>query len=128
MTRMEEPPFLIDGARVLAYASLAQPGRQPRYSLVVGGVTLDPRSVSQVAITQSLVDSAAFLLHCNERWETVAAATHPDERSARAAAEAALSGLTLEWVPYRPLNDLEKAEVASTTRFLRELASGGLDE
>ena len=123
-----EPHFLLDGARVICYATLGGSAKPPAFSFVAGGVTVDPHSVSRVAISQNLVDDAVFLLHCNERWETVAAAPVRDAESGQRLAKQAYEGVELEWHSYRSLTPQEQAEIETTTRFLKDLAAGMLDE
>ena len=125
---MEEPPFLLDGARVVCHAILGAEAMQRGFSFVAGGVTVAPSSVSRVAVTQSLLDDAVFLLHCNEQWETVAAAPADGPDAAKAAAAGAYDGIAIAWTPYRELTDEERGEIETTKRFLRELAAGMLDE
>ena len=85
MKRDGEPPFLLDGARIVQYATVPQ-RPNGRTGVVVNGVGLDPQSVSHIAIVQMLLDETYFVLHCNERWETVAA----EPFSELAVAEAAI--------------------------------------
>jgi hypothetical protein len=123
-----DPPFLLDGARVVLHAILGEEAVRHGYSVVVGGVTLDPRSVSRLVVTESLLDQAVFLQHCNEDWETVAAGAARDVEAAKAAAAQAYEGIDIAWTPFRELTPAEREEMATTARFLRELASGMLDE
>jgi len=122
-----EPPFLLDAARVVAFAVLPQ-GPDTRFSVVVQGVSLDPRSVSRLVIAANLVDNALFLLHCNDSWQTVAAAPHADAAAARTAAVQAYTGIPIHWIPYRSLTPDEEGEIEATRAFLRELAADGLDQ
>jgi len=62
-------------------------------------------------------------MHCNERWETIAAGQHADAKSAEGSAAAAYSGVAVPWVKFRELSAEEVREVATTSSFLRELAS-----
>ena len=128
VTDTDEPPFLLDGARVLHHAVLGDAARRHGYSFVAGGVTVDPHSVSRLVVTRTLVDDAVFLLHCNERWETVAAIPADDADGAKTVAAGAYDGIDIAWTPFRELTAAERDEVATTTRFLRELAAGMLDE
>ena len=121
---MEEPPLILDGTRVVEYAifdrSAAATGRA---SAVVDGVTVDLSNVAGVVITENLAADGFFLLHCNDRWESLAVGHHPDVAFARNTAERAYAGLTMLWTPFRELTAEEAAEVASTRAFLRELAA-----
>ena len=110
---MREPPFLIDGTRVLAYVAL---GPAPA-ATVADGVTLEARAA---AVTESLADGALFLLYCNEDWETLAAEPRNDLASAQRAVSAQFPKAT--WQPYRALTPAEAAEVETTRTFLQELA------
>lgn len=120
---LEEPPFVLDAARVVRYAALdlAAPGVPP--SFVVGGVPLDRSNLHAVAVAEALLDGTIFVLHCNDRWETVMASGYPDLASAeRAAAEtygAALAG----WTDYRALTQEEQREIQTTRSFLQDLAA-----
>ena len=121
---MEEPPLMLDGARVLEYAELDRTvAPTGRISVSVGGAPVDLNSVAGVAIAENLVDGGVFLLHCNDRWETLAAGHYPDPDAARRSAEEAYSGLSMRWKPYHELSAEESAEVESTRKFLRELAA-----
>ncbi len=123
-----EPPFLLDGARVACYAILGDAAMRRGFSFVAGGVSISPASVSRMVVTENLLDETRFLLHCNEHWETVAAAPVPDVEAAKAAAAQAYEGIDIPWTTYRPLTDAERREMQTTTEFLRELAAGMLDE
>jgi len=129
MRSMEnEPPFILDGARVACHAVLGEPAFRRGFSFVAGGVTVSPKSVSRVVVTQNLLDDTVFLLHCNEHWETVAVAAADDVEEAKATAAACYEGIDIPWTPFRPLTDAERSEMETTREFLRELAAGMLDE
>jgi hypothetical protein len=121
---MKEPPLMVDGARVVEYAefdrSIAPTGR---LSVAVGGVPVDLNSAAGVIIAENLVEGGVFLLHCNERWETLAAGHYPDQAAARDSAERAYSGLSLQWRLFHVLSAEERAEVDTTRTFLRQLAA-----
>ena len=125
---MEEPPFMLDGARVLEYLSLEGVKGRKHESTVVSGVAIDLSNVAGMAMTQDLVKGHVFLIHCNDRWETLAADEHGDVESARAAAVATYGGMAKEWTVFRALTKDEEAEVESTGRFLRELATDFPDD
>lgn len=123
---VEEPPFLLDGALVLRYATLDIAAHAGEGSgVVVDGIALDLNTVRRVVIAQNLVDDAVFVMHCNEEWQTVAAATYPDIATAEASAAAAYGALAPEWVRFRELSQEEAREVATTRAFLREIAAEG---
>jgi hypothetical protein len=122
----DEPPFLLDGARVLRYATLdigAHAGQGP--GVVIDGIALDLNTVRRVVVAQNLVDDAVFVMHCDNEWQTVAAATYPDVATAEASAAAAYGALAPEWASFRELSEEEAREVATTRAFLREIASEG---
>ncbi|HYC37824.1 MAG TPA: hypothetical protein VEC19_15455 [Usitatibacter sp.] len=117
-----EPPFMLDGARVVAYAEL-DASRASRFSsAVVAGVTLDPGQVAGLVIAENLVDGGLFMLHCNRDWETIAAAGYATEQDARESAEHAYAGVAIGWRAYRELTPEERQEVETTRAFLREIA------
>lgn len=120
---MEEPPFLIDGTRVLEfaildYATLAA----TQASVVVSGVALDFNTLRGVAICENLVKDGVFAVHCNERWETVAADRYPQLDAARSGVDA-VYGMALPWQPYRDLSPQERSQLETTRAFLKELAA-----
>jgi len=126
---MQEPPMMLDGARVLEYAPFVDEARpRGRASTVVNGVAVDLDNIAGVVMTADLVHDRVYLLHCNKDWQTVAAETYADAESARAAANAAYEGISGGWRRFRPLTAEEEAEVSSTTRFLRELAEDFPDD
>lgn len=121
--------MLLDSARVVEYATFdAGAKAAARGSAVVGGVAVDFESVSGVVIAEDLVKGATFLLHCNADWATVAAGTYPDVEAARASAESAYAGTPITWTRFRELSAEERAEIESTSRFLRELIADYPDE
>jgi hypothetical protein len=127
MKRDDEPPFLLDGARIVQYACMP-PQAGGGGSVVVNGVTLDPASVSRVAVVQMLLDETLFVLHCNERWETVAAEPYSELSVAEAAVENAYGAGMVTWLPYRALTEEESREIESTREFLRELVAGEFNQ
>lgn len=119
---MEEPPFLIDGTRVVEYAEVDASRLAGKHvSVVVSGVALGD-TLRAVAIAEDLVKDGVFALHCNDRWETVAAERFLEAEAARAAVERAY-GMALPWQPYRELTAKERSEVDTTRAFLREIAA-----
>lgn len=120
----EEPPLMLDGARVLEYAVLDQPSTAKRpLAFVVGGVSLDTNTVSRLVIAENLVEQGVFLLHCNGEWSTVAAGSYADAAAAREAAAQGYGGLALSWTAFRDLSPEERREVETTRAFLREIAA-----
>lgn len=116
---MQEPEFLLDGARVLRYSMLEAQGG---YRAVVEGIPVDDRSVSRLVIAEDLVEAGVYLLHCNSDWETVAASRFADADAAERGAAAAYSGVTPRWTAYRALTEEEERQVRTTREFLREIA------
>jgi hypothetical protein len=110
---VDEPPFIIDGARVLAYAALG-PGRG---TALADGIALE---ASAAAVAENLSDGAIFLLYCNEEWQTLAAEAHAGKPAAQDAARAQIPAI--EWRDYRALSEAELAEIETTRAFLRDLA------
>jgi hypothetical protein len=120
----DEPPFLLDGALVLAFARVRRDASSRRHaSAVAGGTPVDLDTVTRVVIAQSLADDLVYLLLCNDRWENFAAETHADAEHARRWCDTIFRDVALEWSDYRALSDEELAEVATTRAFLRELVS-----
>jgi hypothetical protein len=109
---LNEPPFLIDGALVRAYAALP-----PRSRALADGIPLD--NASAVAIIESLAGGGAFLLFCNDDWETLAAEQHGDVETARRVAQGQFPAIA--WIDYRPLTEAEAEQVQTTREFLRDL-------
>ena len=123
MSGMDEPPFLLDAALVLEYAAVDAGSLRHGFNIVVNGVPLDAANVSRVAIVRALLDDRHFILHCNEDWETVAAADAKDVAAAREEAQAGYGGSLGPWQPYRELSAEERREAATTRDFLRSLAA-----
>jgi hypothetical protein len=123
MSTPDEPPFVLDAARVLRYAplDLAAPNLPP--SFVVSGVPLDRANLACVAVAEALLDGTVYLLHCNDRWETVSASHYPDVASAERAAATTYGAALASWTEYRPLTDEEQREVQTTRTFLQEIAA-----
>jgi hypothetical protein len=121
---MEEPPIMLDGARVIEFAVLDSTVPPAGHvSMVVEGVSLDLTNVSGLVIAENPVEGGVFLLYCNHRWETVAAGHHNELEAARASAEHACSAVAGHWTRYRELSAEERAEVETTRAFLREMAA-----
>lgn len=119
----DEPPFLLDGARVLAFARVKRDAASPRHaSAVAGGTPVDLDTVTRVVIAQGLADGIVYLLLCNERWETFAAEAHGDASHARRWCDSMFRGVALEWSDYRALTAAELSEIATTREFLKEIA------
>lgn len=126
---MEEPPVLMDGARVLQFALLdAAAAPMGRYSAVVEGVAIDQDQVSRLVIAENLAESGVFLMHCNDDWETVAAGQYPDAKAAESSVVAAYAGIKAKWTMFHDLSPEEEHEVETTRSFLRELAAENPEE
>jgi len=124
---MSEPPFMIDGARVIEFAQLGgtlDPAaeRSGPLSSVFGGVPVHLHDIEGVAIAQDLVEDGVFLVLCNDEWVTITAARFGDAQGARASAEEALPMIRGRWREYRELTPEEGKELETTRAFLRELA------
>lgn len=124
---MSEPPFMIDGARVVAFAQLG--GATDAGSAgsgasvgVFGGVPVHLHDIEGVAIAQDLVEDGFFLVLCNDEWVTITAARFGDAGDARTSAEEALPMVRGRWREFRELTTEERKEVETTRAFLRELA------
>ena len=111
---VDEPPFLIDGARVLAFAALDARDAHA----VAGGIAVD--GATRIAVTENLADGQTFLLYCNDAWETLGAESHGDVQGAQRAVRSQFPAI--EWRPYRPLTPAEAAEIETTRAFLLSLA------
>jgi len=125
----DEPPLLLDGTRVVRYAGIEAANPEAAMAgVVAAGVPIDLRIVTRLAITEDLVNPGAFLLHCNDDWETVAAENYADADAAQASADEAYRAVSLRWCSFRPLTASEHAEVETTRAFLREIATEFPDE
>ena len=121
---MSEPPVVLDGTRVVEYASVGSVLHPTgRISAAVGGVPVDLSSVRAVALTEALADDGFFVIHCDENWSTLAAGHYPRLEDARASAESAYAGIASSWTKFRELSAQESEEVETTRKFLRELAA-----
>jgi hypothetical protein len=124
---MEEPPFLIDGALVMHYATVDVERSRPNRSLgFAGGIPLD--AVRGVIVARNLVDDSIFAMYCNDRWETIAATPHADGESAMRGADAAFSEAKLRWTPFRELTAAERSEIETTREFLKDLETDFPDD
>ncbi|HSN21708.1 MAG TPA: hypothetical protein VLS49_13585 [Usitatibacter sp.] len=121
---MEEPPILLDGARVLEYAVLDHSGREAgRARGLAAGVPVGVEAVSRLVIAENLVEEGVFLMHCGDEWVTVIGESYPDPESARVAADEAYGGRAIPWVRFRELTAQEAKEVEITRSFLREITA-----
>jgi hypothetical protein len=125
---MTEPPFILDGARVLEYAPFDDAMRSARASsAVMGGIAVDLLNVAGLAIVEDLATASRFLLLCDRDWATLAAEPCGDVPSGRERGSAAFPGAARLWRPFRELTEAECGEVESTRAFLRELTAGDPD-
>ncbi len=115
---MNEPPILLDGARVLEFAILGDSARG-----FVDGVALGSEAVSRLVIAENLVEAGAFLLHCDAEWGTVIGESFADPQSARVAALEAYRRSSIDWIAFRALTPEEAREVETTRAFLREITA-----
>lgn len=118
---MNEPPLLLDGARVVEYALLDADPPAGRKSVVAEGVPFTLDTVSRLVIAEDLVTGGVYLLHCSPEWETLVAGRYADVESARKSAQAVYTGIDVRWTPYRELTPAEAAEVETTRAFLKEI-------
>jgi len=120
---MTEPPFMIDGARVLRFAILDEAiERSGPTSTVFGGMPVHLHDIAGVAVAEDLVEEGVFLVLCNDEWVSLTSARFGDVREARACAEDALPMTRGRWREYRDLTPEERKELETTRAFLRELA------
>lgn len=123
-----EPPPFLDAARVLEYATFdAEVHASRGASSVMDGVAVDLQNVAGLVIAEGLAQGELYLLHCNERWETITAGSFADAATARAEAEKAFPGVERLWRPYRELTAEEGSEMQTTRAFLRELLADDPD-
>jgi hypothetical protein len=126
---MTEPPFMIDGARVLEFATLDEAvERSGPTSTVFGGMPVHLHDIAGVAVVQDLVEDGVFLILCNDEWVSMTSARFADAPGAKASAEEALPVLRGRWQAYRDLTPEERKELETTRAFLRELAQEYPDE
>jgi hypothetical protein len=122
---LDEPAFILDGARVLRYALIDTARADGHSHVIVDGTPLDLAQPRRVVIAQNLVDDSVFLMHCNGDWETLVATRYPDAAAAEAGAREAYGALAPVWTPFRELSEEEAREAATTRAFLREIAAEG---
>ena len=122
-----EPPPILDGARVLEYAPFDPQISSGRASAVVSGIAVDLQNVAGLVIVEDLANGTLYLLHCSGDWETVTASLVVDAAGAKAIAETSFPGVGRLWRRFRDLTAEERAEVESTSRFLRELLASDPD-
>jgi len=94
---MTEPPYVLDSARVLAYAVLDQTvSYTGRISVYVGGKLLPP--VPRLAICENLAREGDFLLcYCTETWEVLGVGGYESFELAKQRAEIAYTGVSDKW-------------------------------
>jgi hypothetical protein len=122
-----EPPFILDGARVVQYAPFDAQMKGTRASAVMGGVAVDLLNVSGLVIVEDLATGNHFLLLCDEIWATLSAEPCGDVASGKARGENVFPGASRLWRPFRELTDAESREIESTRAFLRELMASDPD-
>jgi hypothetical protein len=122
---MTEPPYVLDSARVLAYAVLDQTvSYTGRISVYVGGKLLPP--IPRLAICENLAREGDFLLcYCTETWEVLGVGGYESFELAKQRAEVAYAGVSEKWEPYRPLSERELAYIDKVRRFVRSEAPTG---
>jgi hypothetical protein len=113
---------MLDATRVVEYAVLDRAQlAASRSSIALGGVPVDSNELAGVVIAESLAEGGYYLLHCNDHWETLAAAHYTQRDSARESATRAYAGITVPWQAFRELTPEEQKEVETTRQFLRDL-------
>ncbi len=126
---MDDPPFLLDGSRVVEFAVFdrAHPP-DGRASVIAEGISLDRGILAGLVIAEDLVEGGVFLIHCTDDWQALAAGRYEGAEAARASAARSHSGVEIHWKRYRELSPAERAEIESTRAFLREIANEHPDE
>lgn len=121
MTNLEEPPFLLDSARVVMYAETGErTSYTGRITVYRSGELLDP--VPRLAICEDLVEGRWLLMHCDVSWNVLAAGFAKSVAEAQRTAERAYSGVSAKWISYRALTPPEQAQVEEERQHLRILA------
>ncbi len=120
MATIAEPPFLLDSARVVMYAETGGPTSYTgKITIHANGNWLDP--VPRIAICEDLVDGDILIFHCDDAWNVLAAGGAKSISEAQRTAETAYSGISSNWVNYRPLARTEAAELETEREELRRL-------
>jgi hypothetical protein len=121
MTTIAEPPFLLDSARVVMYAETGGSASYTgRITVHADGRWLEP--VPRLAICEDLLDGDILIFYCDDSWNVQAAGGARSVEDAQRTAEAAYSGITSKWLPYRALTANQVAELETERAELRLLA------
>lgn len=92
----DEPPPVIDAARVLQYAVLNESVKYSGHSMLfVDGKELGP--VPCLAIGQDLKSTEVFLFHCNQDWMALGVAAYKSVAEAKKKAEWIYPGVATRW-------------------------------
>jgi len=93
---MNKPPETLDGARVLAFASIDDSVVPTRNTIHrVGGEVVPPAVGLAIAQFQGIGEF--YLFHCDADWRVVADTCHPTRESAGAQAEFEYRGVSARW-------------------------------
>jgi hypothetical protein len=96
-TAPDQPPPVLDCARVLEYAAVDSSVKYTgRLSIFVDGKALG--AVPKLAICQNMGDDPETLLfHCSDDWSVLGAGAYPSVESARDRAEQGYAGISAKW-------------------------------
>ncbi len=121
MTSRPKPPPILNGARVLAYASMGQ-GRRPSADglMFVGNKPL--ARVSRLVITEAPGVSGrpgpgVLLLCCTQAWSLIGVAGHSSVAHAKRRAETMFPGSSTRWVP-------SKVTKTQAEKYLKKVWAG----
>jgi hypothetical protein len=119
------PPYVLNSARVLVYATVdVAVSYTGRIEVYVGGERLPP--VPHLAICENLSHEGDFLLcYCTEGWEVLGVAGYDSLDVAKQRAEVAYAGISKKWQAYRPLSARELAYVEQVRAFVQSDSSTG---
>jgi hypothetical protein len=97
---IEEPPPVLNCARVLAYAEVDSSVKHTgRITLYVGGKELGP--VPRLALCQNFDEGDVMLFHCDNEWNVLGAGGAPSFEAARESAEKEYAGISAKWIQSR---------------------------
>ena len=97
---MQEPPPILDCARVLEYAEVDESVRYTgRSTLYVDGKELG--AVPRLALCQSFDETEVMIFHCDREWNVLGTGSAPTLETARASAERGYAGISAKWVKSR---------------------------
>jgi hypothetical protein len=119
------PPYLLDSARVVVYATVDDTvSYTGRIEVFVGGKRLPP--VSRLAICENLSQEGDFLLcYCTDTWEILGVGGYESLDVAKQRAEVGYAGISNKWQAYRPLIAKELTYVEQVRAFVQSTSSTG---